>query len=94
MFQDALKDYINTFDLCSSLTWEQSERLIYSTFVDADESNNDRVFVIIMWTNWHLYFAFLGRVRTHGRREWKFIQMAAEVDSSLPVDRCGTGIVI
>lgn len=30
--------------------------------------------------------------RTHRRRECKFIQMAAEADSSLPVDHCGTGI--
>lgn len=26
------------------------------------------------------------------RREWKFIQIAAEVDLSLPVDHCGTGV--
>lgn len=87
MFHDALRDHINTFDLCSSLT-----RFIYSTFLEATESNSDCILTIIMWTNWHLYFFFLGRVRKHGRRKWKFIQMAAEVDSSLPVDRCGTGV--
>lgn len=34
---------------------------------------------------------FLGKVRKHERRRWKFIQMAAEVDLSLPFDRCGSG---
>lgn len=40
-----------------------------------------------------MYFVvFGGRDRKPARREWKFIQMAAEVDLWLPVDCCGTGV--
>lgn len=35
---------------------------------------------------------FLGRVRAHRGRKWKFIQIAVEVDLSLPADHCGTGV--
>lgn len=45
------------------------------------------------WGYCNMYFVvLLGRIRKHGRRKWKFIQMAAEVDLSLPVDRCGMGV--
>lgn len=40
-----------------------------------------------------MYFVvFGGRVRKPVRREWKFIQMAAEVDLWLPADCSGTGV--